>query len=235
MKKTIILTDDRMAEAREVREYLASQGYCVETVPQDITLWDEAALSAWAQPFQSDLAGAIHPAPPRILGSVESVSEEAWRRAADEGPMAAWCVTKVLCGLMKDAGGGSMIYLNSIHAEKPVGNGALFSMGCGAAQMLAREAAQDYGQFNVRTYFIQKGVSEADPDSQSPVSTVYFGTELRCATRALPQPGYLNALIAFLLTPGAAALTGGDLRADDAMTLFYTHRRKVEGRTYHGW
>ena len=232
MKNTIVLTDDRMAEARDVRDHLIALGYRVETVPRGVCLWDEAALAAFAEPFAGDLLGAIHPAPPRVLGGVEDVSEADWNRAADEGPMAAWCATKVFCGLMANSGGGSMIYLNSIHAEKPVGRGALFSMGCGAAQMLAREAAQDYGEFGVRTYFVQKGVAATDPDSRSPVSGLYYGADLRCAGRRLPGAGYLNELVAFLLTPGAAALSGSDLRADDGMTLYYVHRRKVEGRAY---
>ena len=235
MKHTIVLTDDRLAEARDIRSHLTALGYSVMTVPREICLWDEAALSAWAEFCAGDLAGVIHPAPERILGGVASVSEADWNRAADEGPMAAWCVTKVFCGLMKDGGGGSMIYLNSIHAEKPVGLGSLFSMGCGAVQMLAREATQDYGEFGVRTFFIQKGVAPTDPDSKSPVSEFYYGPELRCASRHMPQPGYLDELVAFLLTPGAAALSGSDLRVDDGMTLFYTHRRKVEGRPYHVW
>lgn len=191
-------------------------------------------MRAFAEPLAQRLAGVIHPAPQRILGAVADVSAEDWNRAADEGPMAAWCATKVLCGIMRQNGGGSMIYLNSIHAEKPVGCGALYSMGCGATQMLAREAAQDYGQFGVRVFFIQKGVSETDPDSRSPVSTLYYGADLRCASRELPGPDALNGLIAFLMTEDAAPLTGADLRADDAMTLFYTHRRKVEGRPYYG-
>ena len=234
MKKTVVLTRDGMAEARQVRDHLCGLGWNAVTVPTDICLWDEAALSAWAAPHAGDLAGVIHPAPERILGSVQAVSEDDWNRAADEGPMAAWCVTKVFCGLMKQNGGGSMIYLNSIHAEKPVGHGALFSMGCGATQMLCREAAQDYAEFGVNAFFIQKGIADTDPDSRSPVSSLYYGVDLRYPARKLPEPGYLNELAAFLLTPGAAALNGSDLMADGGMTQYYTHRRKVEGREYFG-
>ena len=219
-----------MAEARDARAHLESLGWRVLTVPKAACLWDEAALAAFAEPLANDLAGVIHPAPRPILGSVESVGEADWDRAANEGPMAAWCVTKVFCGLMARNGGGAMIHLNSIHAEKPVGMGALFSMGCGAAQMLSREAAQDYGAFNVRTYFIQKGVSETDPDGRSPVSNLYFGVDRRYPGRRLPGAGYLNDLIAFLLTPGAAALNGGDLRADGGMTLYYVQRQREEVR-----
>lgn len=230
MKDTIVLTREDMAEARDARAHLRSLGWKVATVPEAICLWDEAALAAFAEPLAGGLAGVIHPAPRPILGSVESVTEADWDRAANEGPMAAWCVTKVFCGLMARNGGGAMIYLNSIHAEKPVGMGALFSMGCGAAQMLSREAAQDYGAFNVHTYFIQKGVSETDPDGKSPVSNLYYGVGLRYPERRMPGAGYLNDLIAFLLTPGAAALNGGDLRADGGMTLYYVQRQRAEGR-----
>jgi NAD(P)-dependent dehydrogenase (short-subunit alcohol dehydrogenase family) len=233
VKDTIVLTHEGMAEARDARAHLESLGWRVLTVPKNVCLWSEAALTAFAEPLGETLAGVIHPAPERILGGVASVSEADWERAANEGPMAAWCVTKVFCGLMAQSGGGSMIYLNSIHAEKPVGMGALFSMGCGAVQMLSREAAQDYGEFGVHTYFIQKGVSQTDPDSRSPVSSLYFGVDLRYPERRMPEAGYLNDLIAFLLTPGAAALSGSDLRADGGMTLYYVHRRKVEGRPYY--
>ncbi|MBR4442933.1 MAG: SDR family oxidoreductase [Clostridia bacterium] len=235
MKKTIVLTDARMAEAAAARAYLQAQGYRVETVPREVCLWDEDALLAWADPLKGDLLGVIHPAPEPLFGSVEAVSEADWDRAADEGAMAAWCATKVFCGLMKESGGGSIIYLNSIHAEKPVGMGALFSMGCGAVQMLSREVSQDYGEFGVRSFFIQKGVTAADPDGRSPVSSVYYGTDLRCSRHRLPETDELNALIAFLLTPGAAPLSGSDLRADDGLTLYYTHRRRVEGRPYFDW
>ena len=224
-----------MAEAGQACDALIERGWRVETVPKAVCLWDEAALSTWAAPFSGALAGVIHPAPAPVLGSVEAVTEEQWRRAADEGPMAAWCVTKVFCDLMKANGGGSMIYLNSIHAEKPVGHGALFSMGCAAAQMLSREVNQDYGEFGVRAFFIQKGITADDPDGRSPVSGLYYGVDMRYPTRKLPEAGYLNDLVAFLLTPGAAALSGSDLMADGGMTQYYTHRRRVEGRPYHEW
>ena len=76
MKDIVILTDDRMAEARQARDALTEKGWRVRTVPKEVRLWDEAALSAWAAPVADEIAGVIHPAPEPILGSVEGVSEE---------------------------------------------------------------------------------------------------------------------------------------------------------------
>ena len=230
--KSVVITDLRTAEMREAQAYLAEQGYRVLVPPEGCRLWKEEEVRAFAADCPPDLAGVIHPAPPPFQCPLEQAEEETVAAARDDGILAAWCVTKVFGVRFRDSGGGTIIYVNSIHAEKPVGNGALFSMGCGAVQMLAREANQDYGQFHVNTYFIQKGISPTDPDSKSPVSTVYFGVDLRYPTLELPQEGYLNGLIAFLLTPEAEPLSGSDLRADGGMTMFYIHRRKAEGRPY---
>ena len=230
--KSVVITDLRTAEMREARDYLAAEGWQVLVPPEGIRLWKEEEVRAFADTCPETLEGVIHPAPPPFQCPLEQSDEGLAAKARDEGVMAAWCVTKAAGAVFRAKKSGCLIYIGSIHAEKPVGRGALFSMGCGAVQMLAREACQDYGQFNVNVYFIQKGVTAADPDSRSPVSAVYYGTDLRYPKREMPKDGHLNGLIAFLLTPEAAPLSGSDLRSDGGMTLYYVHRRKVEGRPY---
>ncbi len=232
-KQTIVITDLRTQEARDALACFAAQGWEAVAVPEDVCLWDEAALSAFARPFAETLTAVIHPAPPLLVCGFEQADEALFERAGNEGAIAAWCVTKVFGGIFREKGSGSLIYLNSIHAEKPVGRGFLFSMGCAAAQMLAREANQDYGPDGVRTYFVQRGISQDDPDGRSDVSPLYFGVDLRYPSRRMPERGSLNALLAFLTTPAAAPLMGSDLRADGGMTMYYGHRRKVEGREYY--
>ena len=233
---TVIITDTRTREARDAADYLSARGWNVVTVPGDVPLCDEEALTGFAARYAPELCGVIHPAPPMdpfVKLGVEDISEELFALARDEGAIAAWCVTKVFGGIMRARGGGSLIYLNSIHAEKPVGCGALFSMGCAAAQMLQREANQDYGANGVRTYFVQRGISVDDPDARSDVSALYFGVDMRCPERRMPERGSLNGLLEFLLTPAAAPISGGDLRADGGMTMFYNnHRYRLEGVDY---
>ena len=199
-------------------------------MPADVCLWDEEALGAFARAHADGLIAVIHPAPPLIMCGFEQADEAMFMQASNEGAIAAWCVTKVFGGIFREKHDGSIIYLNSIHAEKPVGRGFLFSMSCGAVQMLAREANQDYGPDGVRTYFIQRGISADDPDGKSDVSSLYYGVEMRYPSRRLPERGSLNALLGFLVTPAAAPLMGSDLRADGGMVMYYGHRAKVEGR-----
>lgn len=232
MKKCIIITDLRGPDAKAALSFLQEKDYEVAHVPENVCLWDEQALSAWAQPYAENLLAVIHPAPPAIRGGIDEVTETDWILARNEGPLAAWCVAKVFGGIMRKNRQGRFIFLNSIHAEKPVGKGLLFSMGCGAVQMLNREINQDYGTDFVRTYFIQRGISADDPDLKSAVSNLYYGLDMRYPERQMPAAGNLNGLIAFLLTEEAAVLSGSDLRADGGMTMFYNHRSKVEGRPY---
>ena len=236
MSKVVVITDLRFPEAQEVTSYLTELGYDVRPVPQDVCLWDEAALSAFAEPFKEDLVGVIHPAPPKIMGGIEEVTEEQWDQAASEGAVAAMIVTKVFCNIMRDHRAGSMIYLNSIHSEKPVGKGFLFSLNCGAVQMLSKEVCQDYGVFDVNVFFVQRGIMEEEAaEGKSDASPIYCGVDLRYPNRRWPEKSHLNGLLAFLLTDAAQPLTGATLPADGGFTGFYNHRQTVEGREYFVW
>lgn len=222
--ETVIITDLRTKEAQDAAVYLSARGYDVRTIPPAISLLDENALRTFAESCRESLVGVIHPAPPFFQSPLLSADEESFARARDEGPLAAWCVTKVFGGQMAARGNGCLIYLNSIHAEKPAGHGFLFSMGCAAVQMLQREVNQDFGTQGVRSFFVQRGPSVTDPDGKSPVSSLYYGVSLRYPQRQMPPRGALNPLLAFLLTPGAAPLSGSDLRADGGMTMYYGER-----------
>lgn len=221
--KRVVITDLRTVEMREARQDLAQRGYEVLTVPPEIRLWEEEPLRRFAEAC-GELDGVIHPAPPLFRRPLEAAREDEFAAARDEGALAAWCVTKAFGDRLRKQGRGSLIYVNSVHAEKPVGEGFLFSAGCGAVQMLSREVSQDYGPHGVNSFFIQRGPGREDPDGRSDVSHFYYGADLRYPLRRFPDPGNLNGLLAFLLTPEAGILSGSDLRADGGMTLYYGER-----------
>ncbi len=228
MEGLVIITDARTAEMRSAAEYLRALGYEAVIAPETVCLWQEASVRSWAGELRGRLAGVIHPAPPLFQSPLLETSEEEYARARDEGPLAAWCVTKVFGERLKAQGEGSLIYVGSIHAEKPMGYGFLFSADCGATQMLAREVNQDYGPFGVRSFYIQRGPGKNDPDLKSDLSALFCGVSERYPTRRMPEEDALNPLLAFLLTPGAAPLAGSDLRADGGMTMYYGHRISAE-------
>ena len=221
---TVWITDLRTREMQEARDYLAAQGWRILISPEGLCLWEEAAVGSFLASYREELCGVIHPAPPAFQSPLEKTDEAEASRARDEGVMAAWCVTKTAGAVFRQKGSGSLIYVSSIHADKPMGYGTLFSAGCGAVQMLNREASQDYGADGVRSFFIQRGPSADDPDLKSDLTDLYYGANLRYPSRRYPETGHLNGLLGFLLTPAAASLNGSDLRADGGMTLYYGQR-----------
>ena len=217
----------RTRVAQEAAKHLASIGYNVLPVPEEICLWDEEALSAWARPLAEELIGVIHPAPPMKSAGILEITQEAWDLASNEGPVATLVVTKVFCGIFRGKQQGAMIYLNSIHAEKPVGKGYLYSLGCGAVEMLAKEVCQDYGAQHVGVYFVERGILEEDPGF-SDVSALYCDVDKRYPDQEAPPSSYLNGLLAFLLTPEALPLSGSPIQADKGMLGFYNSHRMID-------
>lgn len=222
--KSIWITDLRTPEMRDARDYLSARGWQVLVSPERLCLWDEEAVQGFVNSCRDTLEAVIHPAPPPYQCSLEDADETLAARARDEGAVAAWCVTKAAGGLFREKGHGYMIWFSSIHADKPMGYGSLFSAGCGAVQMLSREISQDYGPDGVLSFFVQRGPSADDPDLKSDLTDFYYGTDLRFPTRHMPEAGSLNPLLEFLLTPAAAPLNGSDLRADGGMTMYYGQR-----------
>ena len=232
-RKIIVITDMRSREAGDAVPYLQDEGYDVRPVPEEVCLWDEEAVRSWVEPFKSEIAGIIHPAPPVTVAGIEEITEEMWAKNANEGPVAALIVTKVFGQILRENGGGAIIYLNSIHAEKPLGRGYLFSMDAGAVQMLCREFAQDHACFNVRPYFVMRGPSEEESFAKNDLTSLYFGMDMRYSSRKMPEKGYLNPLLSFLLSEDAAPLVGSDVKAEGGYTGFYgNHHYMTEGRAY---
>ena len=223
-EKIVVITDLRTETARAAAQYLSGLNYSIVTPPESVCLWKEDDLAAFVKPLKEDLFAVIHPAPPLFKGGITEVTEEDWVRQSNEGAIAAFMVTKVFCSVFREKKSGVMIYLNSIHAEKPVGKGILYSMNCGAVDMLAREAAQDYSESGVNVFFVERGITSSD-DGRSDVSSLYCGVNMRYPRRVTPKPDYLNGLLAFLLTDAAYPLTGQPIICDAGMTGFYNMRR----------
>lgn len=233
----VFISDNRSDAACAAAAHLMSLGYRVAlnnrggadiagAESTDLDLTDDDALSAWFAGCGDALCGVIHPAPPPVCASVASATEAEWQAAFNGGALASMMLTRTAGGRLARLGRGALIFLGSIHAEKPMGYGFLFSMGCSATQMLCREAALDLGSRGVNCFYVQCGIMENDLIHANNLTNIYHAVPLRYPKKQLPRPGSLNDLLAFLLTDGAAPLNGADLRADDGLTLFYGHRRE---------
>jgi NAD(P)-dependent dehydrogenase (short-subunit alcohol dehydrogenase family) len=229
---SVWFTDNRDPVACAAAAYLAGRSWRValndlggkavlgsEKTLVDLT--DLHAIRAALEVFGGTLAGVVHSAPPPVHTGVENADENQWQAAFSDGALASLLVTQAAGERLTALGRGAILHLGSIHAEKPMGNGFLFSMGCAATQMLCKEAALDYGTKGVHCVYIQRGVMAHDTANKSRVSNQYCGIPHRYPKGRIPGPDSLNGLIAFLLTPEASPLNGADLMADEGYVMYY--------------
>ena len=225
MNKNIVFNNKTDIVSLEVAEYITTLGlgYTPVFIDDDIDLTSETDVKNFLEPYKDELAGIILANPAMIYGGIEDTTDEMWNNARDNFAAAMINLTQIAGKILsRNKNGGSIIYLNSIHADKPIGNGFLYTMGCAAVQMLCKEAAVIYGSKGVGCYNIMRGIVEGEEAYfTSEYSPVHHNPELRFPKERIPSANSLNELCVLLLSGGAYILNGADLQADEGFRLYY--------------
>ena len=209
--------------ASNVAEHIKTLGYTPVFCDNNIDLTSEESVSNFLEPYKNNLIGAVLANPPVTLmrGNIENTTDEMWQNARDIFVAPVLNLTQVVGKILMNNQKGSIIYLNSIHADKPVGDGFLYTTACAAVQMLCREAAIIYGSYNVGCYNVMRGIVEGEENYfTSEYSPLYHNAEFRFPKEKMPAKTSLNELCGFLLSGGAYILNGADLHADEGFRFF---------------
>lgn len=225
MKKTIFIVANDSPVIFEISNHLRTK------TNYDIILSSEndidiTKIDSITRFFDSiDLKAVIIPTADFHPISIEDADESQWDTAFKNGALVSMLMTRAAGEHYRIKGdGGIIIYLGSIHAEKPTGGDFMYSIQCSATQMMCREAAIAYGEYNVNCFYIQRGVMKHDIEKVGKMSNIYSGTELRYPKKKLLNPNSINGLIEFLLTDSASTLSGSDIKADEGLTMYYGNR-----------
>lgn len=224
MDKFVFFNSAADIVSAEVAEYIKTTGYTPVIADSDVDLTSNNSVNSLLEPYKDNLAGAVlsNPHVTLIRGGIEDATDEKWKNARDIFAVPMLNITQIVGKILSQNKKGSIIYLNSVHAEKPVGNGFLYTAGCAAVQALCREAALIYGSSNVGCYNIMRGIVEGEETYfTSDYSPVYHNSEIRFPKEKLPSANSLNKLCSFLLSGGAYILNGTDLHADEGFRLYY--------------
>lgn len=122
-----------------------------------------------------------------------------------------------------------IIYVSSIHAEKPTGSSFVYSVGKGALGMLAREAALDLGRRGASVNVIEMGPVEGDDQRfASEISDLYQYYRYKVPSTVLGTFEDLAHLIWFLSLPESRFINGSTIRLDGGFSLHYmNHKMKL--------
>lgn len=157
--------------------------------------------------------------------SIETIAEEDFKRTLDINTKSAFITTKVFGGYMGDHGSGAIVYLSTIHGEKPTGCAFAYSVGKGAVKMLCKEMALFYGRKGVRTNILEVGLTEDQRDLlDSTISPFNYDAETKIPLKRLANAENFAGAAVFLLSEDAAFINGAELRIDGGHLLYYGDR-----------
>jgi Dehydrogenases with different specificities (related to short-chain alcohol dehydrogenases) len=158
--------------------------------------------------------------------SVECCEETEFVEIMQKNVKSAFFCTQELGKRMAERGFGSIIFVSSIHNEKPTGSSFAYSTSQGAVKMLAHEAALFLGRSGIRVNVIEMGpVEGSDMTFQSPVSGLYDDYRYKVPGAKLGTDNDLAELAFFLAGEEAGYLNGADIRLDGGFLLHYMDHR----------
>lgn len=155
-------------------------------------------------------------------GTVEHGSEEWFRRHLDYNTKSAFICTQAVGRQMTARETGKIVFVSSIHAEKPTASSFAYSASKGAVKMLSREAALSLGRFGVTVNSIEFGPVEGDDERfSSELSLLYEHYQYKVPNAVLGTHEDLAELVLFLATDQSRYINGADIRMDGGFLMHY--------------
>ena len=212
-------TDDEISNC--IANHLKNTGYRVIFASNSVlTCKDEIEL--FFDQFKESLHGAVLAVPPleKIYRTdIEHASTDVTDALRDKFVLPFFLLTQTVGRLLAHNGGGQIVFINSIHADKPAGKNISYSLGCSAVQMICREASLIYGHFNVGCYNLMRGaVLNETHLLENEYSYLYSKSDFRYIKGKPQDNNAFNEICEFLLSGKGMAMNGADINADDGFT-----------------
>ncbi|KIL40500.1 short-chain dehydrogenase [Gordoniibacillus kamchatkensis] len=154
--------------------------------------------------------------------SVETGEEALFLDIMNANAKSAFICTKAVGKQMEAKQSGKVVYVSSIHAEKPTGSSFAYSASKGAVKMLTREASIVLGRHGVNVNAIEFGPVEGDDAAfESDISTLYHSYRYKVPNAVLGSYEDLANLVLFLSADEARYLNGADIRMDGGFLMHY--------------
>lgn len=132
--------------------------------------------------------------------------------------------------MLQRGGGGSMVFVSSPHAYKPIPGAMAYNMGKAALDQMAKTAACELAEHRIRVNLIHPGWTNTPGERK-----FFFEEELMEHGKNLPwgrlaEPEDIARGVVFLSDPGSDYLTGTTLTIDGGILLPYQEMFRVKNR-----
>lgn len=162
-----------------------------------------------------------------VKTDLEHLERSVFESQLNDNTRTGFILSRVIGLHMAEYGNGKIVFVSSIHGDKPNGSAVMYSISKGCLNMLCKECALFFGRHGIQTNLIECGAVEGDAEKlESTFSSLYaMGyMEERIPRRKAGTPEEIAGVAAFLASEDANFVNGANLRADGGFELFYGFR-----------
>ncbi len=156
----VVVNSQSSTSGEETLKLLKTEGFSARFVQGDVSISEDArrmveeTVSAFGRlDILVNNAGIVLP------GRVDNISEEDWDRTFDVNVKGSYLVSRHAITAMRQIGGGVIVHVSSVAAEKGVLDRAAYSASKGALLALTRAMAKDYMNENIRVNCVCPGTT----------------------------------------------------------------------------
>jgi NAD(P)-dependent dehydrogenase (short-subunit alcohol dehydrogenase family) len=131
---------------------------------------------------------------------------------------AAFHLTRAAIPIMREGGGGAIVYVSSINGERGKFGQSAYAASKAGLHGLAKTVAREVGRFGIRVNVVAPGMVRTPMTATLPEEVIEAAREDSCLGR-LAEPEDIAAMIAFLASPQAGHVTGQVIRVDGGQYL----------------
>ena len=204
----------------EVAAEIGTAGGAAATVALDVT--DGAAVKAAFDDAEKALGPIdvlINNAGVAMTKPALETDEADWDHVLDTNLKGAWMVASEAARRMADGGGGNIVNIGSIVAERVAGGLSAYAASKAGLIQLTRSLAVELARHSIRVNALAPGYIETD------INRAYFATDAglrmikRIPQRRVGRPGDLDGALLLLASEASAFMTGTVITVDGGHTV----------------
>jgi len=161
--------------------------------------------------------------------SIQDSTDSSVLEVFDRNAKSAFMLTQAAGEVMKNQKSGSIVYISSIHADKPTGSSFAYSMAKAAVGMLCKETAINLGSYGIRVNVIEMGPVDGDDEIfRSDLSRLYDHLHLKLYRQPAGTWDQAARLAVFLSDGNCTFINGQSITLDGGFLLNYGYKLNYE-------